>query len=74
MCVYVCVWMCECVYVSAIEIQTTELILVKFGTGILLSGGKACSLVLTSYPDSQGQGDPKGGLACLFSLNVIVMI
>jgi len=53
-CLDVCVWVWVCV--SAIEIQTTEPISVKFGTGILLNGGKVFSLVLTSYPDSWGRG------------------
>ena len=43
-----------CVY--SVEIQTTGLISMKFGMGILLNGGKVCSWDLTPYPNPQGQG------------------
>ena len=56
-----------CVYSA--EIQTTGLISMKFGMGILLNGGKVCSWDLTPYPNPQGQGGPKRGLVCLCSLN-----
>jgi len=58
-----------CVCVSAIEIQTTGPISMKFGMGILLYGGKVCSWDSNPYPNPQGQGDPKQGLVCLCSLN-----
>ncbi len=47
-----------CVY--SIEIQTTGLISMKFGMGILLNGGKVCSWDLTPYPNPQGQGALNG--------------
>ncbi len=55
--------------VSAIEIQTTGPISMKFGMSILLNGGKVRSWDLTPYPNPRGQGGPKQGLACLCSLN-----
>ncbi len=62
---------CVCVCVSAIEIQTTGSIMVKFGTGILRNEGKVHSWVSTSYPNLRGQGGPKHDkLACL--LNEII--
>ncbi len=72
-CVWVCWWVCGCVYVyvcvSAIEIQTTELISMKFGIGILLNERKVCSWVATPYPYPHGQGGPKWGLVPLCILN-----
>ncbi len=62
--------MCGCV--SAIEIQTTRLISMKFGMGILLYGGKVHSWDLPPYPNPQGQGGPKQGLLCLCSLNCLI--
>ncbi len=49
-----CVWVCGCV--SAIEIQTTGLILMKFGMGILLNMGKVHSWVVphTLTPNVRG--------------------
>ena len=58
---------CECI--SVIEIQTTALILMKFGMEILLNAGKVPIWVATPYPHPQGQGGPKQGLACLCGLN-----
>ena len=55
--------------ISAIEIQTTALILMKFGMAILLIAGKVPSWVATPYPHPRGQGGPKQGLACLCGLN-----
>jgi hypothetical protein len=49
-----CVCVCACI--SAIEIQTTGLILVKFGMGILLNAGMVRSWDSTPYPDPRGQG------------------
>jgi hypothetical protein len=43
-----------CVYISATEIQTTGLILMKFGMAILLNIGKVHSWVATPYPDTDG--------------------
>jgi hypothetical protein len=57
-CVGVRVWVWVCV--SAIEIQTTGLSLVKFGTGIFLKGGKVLSWDSTPYPNPQGQGGFNG--------------
>ena len=48
--------MCVCVCVSAIEIQTTGPISMKFGMGILLNGGKVYSWDSTAYPNSPGSG------------------
>jgi hypothetical protein len=48
--------MCVCVCVSAIEIQTTALILMKFGMEILLNAGKVPSRVATPYPHPWCQG------------------
>jgi hypothetical protein len=45
---------CVCVCISAIEIQTTGPISMKFGMGILLNTGKVHSCVATPYPDPQG--------------------
>ena len=59
------------VCVSAIEIQTTKPISVKFSMGILLDTGKVRSWVATPYPDPRGQGGSKQGLACLCSLNCL---
>ncbi len=42
--------------VSAIEIQTTGQISMKFGMSILLIEGKVCSWDLTPYPNPWGQG------------------
>jgi hypothetical protein len=42
--------------VSAIEIQTTGPISMKFGMSILLNGGKVHSWDSTPYPNPQGQG------------------
>jgi len=50
------------VNISGIEIQTTGLISMKFGMGILLNGGKVCSWDLTPYPNPQGQGALNGVL------------
>ncbi len=47
MCVCVCVSVC----ISAIEIQTTGPIAMKFGMGMLLNMGKVHSWVATLYPD-----------------------
>ncbi len=58
-----------CVCVSAIEIQTTGAISIKFGMGMLLNMGKIHCWVATPYPYPQGQGGPKQGVACLYSLN-----
>jgi hypothetical protein len=64
--------MCVCPCISAIEIQTTLPISMKFGTGILLNGGKVRRRDLTPYTDPRGQGGPKQGLACLCSLNRLI--
>ncbi len=45
---------CVCVCVSTIEIQTTALILMKFGMEMLLNAGKVPSWV--AYPHPRGQG------------------
>ncbi len=47
---------CVCACISAIEIQTTAPILMKFGMEILLNVGKIPSWVATPYPHPQGQG------------------
>jgi hypothetical protein len=47
---------CVCVCVSAIEIQTTAPILMKFGIEILINAGKVPSWVATPYPHPRGQG------------------
>ncbi len=60
---------CVCACISAIEIQTTALILMKFGMEIVLNSGKVISWVATPYPYPWGQGGPKQGLACLCGLN-----
>ncbi len=57
--------MYACAYISAIEIQTSGLISVRFGMGIFLNVGKVRSWVATPFPKPRGQGDPKRGLACL---------
>ncbi len=55
--------------VSALEIQTTGPISMKFGMSILLNGGKVHSYDSTPYPNPRGQGGPKDCLACFCSLN-----
>ncbi len=45
---------CVCACISAIEIQTTGPISMKFGMGILLNTVKVRSCVATPYPDPQG--------------------
>jgi hypothetical protein len=55
-------------YVSAIEIQTTGPISMKFSMSILLNVGKVCKWDLTPYPNPLGQGGPKQGLVCLCRL------
>ncbi len=47
---------CVCGCISAIEIQTTALILMKFGMEILLNAGKVPRWVATPYPHPQGLG------------------
>jgi hypothetical protein len=42
---------------------------VKFGIGIYFDGEKVLKMVSTLYPDLQGQGGPKQGLGCIYSLN-----
>ncbi len=66
---YIKVNVCVCVYISAIEIQTTALILMKFGMEILLNAGKVPSRFATPYPHPWGQRGPKQGLAYLCGLN-----
>jgi hypothetical protein len=44
-----------CACISAIEIQTTAPILMKFGIEILLNAGKVPSWVATPYPHPRGQ-------------------
>ena len=41
----------------------------KFGIGIYFDGEKVLKMVSTLYPDPQGQGGPKQGLGCIYSLN-----
>ena len=43
--------------------------MVKFGIGIYFDGRKVLSMVSTLYPDPWGQGGPKQGLGCIYSLN-----
>ncbi len=62
--------MCGCM--SAIEIQTTGTISMKFGMGILLYRGKVRSWDLSPYPNPRDQGGPKQGLLCLCSLNCLI--
>jgi hypothetical protein len=50
------------IYISAIEIQTTGQILVKYGMGIPLNGGKVLSWVSTPYPDPWGGGGAVNGV------------
>ena len=59
-----CVCVCVCVCVFSIEIQTAGRIGMKFGTEVVLEGGK----VSTRYPPP-GYGVHKGGAGCLWSLN-----
>jgi hypothetical protein len=40
-----------CAFISAIKIQTTEPISVKFGIGMLLNAGTVRSWVASPYPD-----------------------
>jgi hypothetical protein len=42
---------------------------VKFGIGIYFDGRKVFSYVSILYPNPQGQGGPKQGLGCMYSLN-----
>ncbi len=58
--------------VSAMEIQTTGPISMKFGIRILLHGGKVCCWDSTPYPKTPGQEGPKQGLVCLCSLNCLI--
>jgi len=59
-----------CVY--SIEIQTTGLISMKFGMGILLNGGKVCSWDLTPYPNPQGQGQGAlNGVLCASAASTV---
>ncbi len=46
--------MCACI--SAIEVQSTALILMKFGMEILLNAGKVPIWVATPYPHPQARG------------------
>jgi len=54
--IYKSQFVCACI--SAIEIQNTGLSSMKFGTGILLIGGKVCSRDSITYPNTWGQGGP----------------
>ena len=47
----------------SIEIQTTGLIAMKFGTKMVLKGGKVLGRVLTPYPLPLGYGVHKRGPA-----------
>ena len=53
----------QCVRLFSIEIQTTGLIAMKFGTKMVLKGGKVLGRVLTPYPLPLGYGVHKGGPA-----------
>ena len=57
------------VWVFSIEIQTAGWIGTKFGTEVVLEGGKVLGGVLTRYPHPPGYGVHKGGPGCLWSLN-----
>ena len=59
--------MCVCLF--SIEIQTARLIGTKFGTEVVLEGGKVLGRVSTRYPNPPGYGVRKGGVGCLWSLN-----
>ena len=60
---------CVCVCLFSIEIQTAGRIGTKFGTEMVLEGGKVLGGVLTRYPHPPGYGVHKGGTGCLWSLN-----
>ena len=64
---------CVCVCVFSIEIQTAGRIRTKFGTEVVLKGGKVLGGVSTRYPHppppTPGYGVRKGGAGCLWSLN-----
>jgi hypothetical protein len=48
--------MCVCACISGIEFKTTGPISMKFGMGIFLIEGKACSWDLTPYPNPGVRG------------------
>ena len=53
----------------SIEIQTAGRIGTKFGTEVVLEGGKVLGGVSARYPHPPGYGVRKGGAGCLWSLN-----
>ena len=60
---------CVCVCLFSIEIQTAGRIGTKFGTQVVLEGGKDLGGVSTRYPHPPGYGVCKGGVGCLWSLS-----
>ena len=52
--------MCVCVCLFSIEIQTAGRIGTKFGTEVVLEGGKVLGGVSTRYPHPPGTGCVKG--------------
>ena len=60
---------CVCVCLFSIEIQTAGRIGTKFGTEVVLEGGKVLGFFLTQYTPPPVYGVRKGGTGCLWSLN-----
>ena len=66
--VCVCGCVCLCVWVFSIEIQMAGWIGMKFGTEVVLEGGRFLG-GFNLVPPPPGYGVRKGGPGCLWSLN-----